>query len=98
MSRPNSNPNNLADIVDLRFSVIGNSFLFAEMLEARGFGLPRGAHIIRDEVLDEPCPLSGVSGRRVVDRHLISRPQFPARDAGDPSRNSREQLIGLNGA
>src|SRR6267154_3218361 len=57
---------------------------------------PTGAHIIRDEVLDETRPLSGVSGRRVVDRHLISRPQLPARDAGDPSRNSREQLIGLN--
>src|SRR5229473_4263272 len=55
---------------------------------------PTGAHVIRDEVLDETCPLSGVSGRRVVDRHLISRPQLPARDACDPSRNSREQLIG----
>src|SRR6266478_7050885 len=57
---------------------------------------PAGAHIIRDFVLDETRPLSGVSGRRIVDRHLISRPQLPARDAGDPSRNSRDQLIGLN--
>src|SRR5258708_39729079 len=59
---------------------------------------PTGAHIIRNEVPDETRPLSGVSRRRVVDGHLISRPQLPARDAGDPTRNSREQLIGLNGA
>src|SRR5712664_1327605 len=59
---------------------------------------PTGAHIIRDEVLDETLPLSGVSGRRVVDRHLISRPQLPACDAVNPSRNSGEQLIGLKGA
>src|SRR5713101_2512745 len=59
---------------------------------------PAGAHIIRNEVLDETRPLSGVSRRRVVDRHLIRRPQLSARDTRDPPRNSREQLIGLNGA
>jgi hypothetical protein len=46
-------------------------------------------------VLDETRPLSGVSGRRVVDRHLICRPELDARDAAE-SRNSSEQLIGLN--
>src|SRR5260370_40874194 len=57
---------------------------------------PTGAHIIRDFVFDETRPLSSVSGHRVVDRHLISRPQLATHDAGDPSRNSRDQLIGLN--
>jgi hypothetical protein len=31
-------------------------------------------------VLDETCPLGGVSGRGVVDWHLISRPDLAARD------------------
>jgi impB/mucB/samB family len=37
-----------------------------------------------------------LSGRRVVDRHLVSRPHLAACDAGDPSRSCSDQLIGLN--
>jgi 1,4-alpha-glucan branching enzyme len=55
---------------------------------------PTVAHIIA--VLDETCPLVSVSGRRVVDWHLISRPDLAARDTRGYPWNCGDLLIGLN--
>src|SRR5438067_9561406 len=55
---------------------------------------PTVAHII--VVLDEPRPLGGVGGLRVVDRHLISRPDLATRNADGESRNRGDLLITLN--
>src|ERR1700741_4550303 len=52
------------------------------------------AHVI--SVFNETGSLGGVSRRRVVDRHLISRPDLRARDARSYPRNCCDQFIGLN--
>jgi len=52
------------------------------------------AHVIG--VLNETGSLGGVSRRRVVDRHLISRPDLRARDARSYPRNCCDLFIGLN--
>src|SRR6202045_5089248 len=59
-----------------------------------GISSPTVAHII--VVLDETRPLSGVSGRRVVDRHLISRPDLAARDPRVYPRNCSNLFICLD--
>src|SRR6202051_4582154 len=52
------------------------------------------AHVIG--VLNETGSLGGVSRRRVVDRHLISRPDLRTRDARSYPRNCCDLFVGLN--
>src|ERR1700677_23516 len=52
------------------------------------------AHVIG--VLNETGSLGRVSRRRVVDRHMISRPDLRARDARSYPRNWCDLFIGLN--
>src|SRR5258708_13981080 len=83
------------DAVVHGFGAVRESLIAGKDLVDPDRRAPTGAHIIGKDVLDETRPLSGVSGRRVVDRHLISRPELDARDAAK-SPNSSQQLIVLN--